>query len=187
MLWGPRYRERQDSEDGDVMRRVVIGAIFMLTSLQILGTADLAVATGISNANIYDLSTGPTFQTYGDRIHRYVGYTFTLVNGSPRDVDVRHIGQNGPGLQLLVPEGSGTASKLVQPVGPGKIRIVRAHGSIRLTVWFHVSNCTTVPKGSWPLTMDVGWSTKKLQRLRLQVTSAGSLQWQRFLADSVCP
>jgi hypothetical protein len=172
--------------EGGAMKRVATGAILILASLQIFGTADLAMATGNLSANIYGLTTGPTFQSYGDRIHRYVSYTFTLVNGSSRDVDVRHIGQNGPGLQLLVAVRSGTGSKLVPLTGLGKIQIVPAHRSIRLTVWFHVSNCTAVPKSFWPLTMDAGWSTKKLQRVSLQMSSASSLQWQKSLSDSVC-
>ena len=169
------------------MRRVVVGVILILTSLQILVTGVPAMASGFPNANTYGLTTGPTFQTYADPVHKYVSYTFTLVNGSSRDADIRQIGQNGPGMQLLVSVGSGMASKLVPPTGPGRIQTVLAHKSLRLTVWFRISNCATVPKGSWPLKMDVGWSTQKLLRVSLTMTSAGSLQWQKFLADSVCP
>ena len=84
------------------MRRVVVGVILILTSLQILVTGVPAMASGFPNANTYGLTTGPTFQTYADPVHKYVSYTFTLVNGSSRDADIRQIGQNGPDMQLLV-------------------------------------------------------------------------------------
>ena len=169
------------------MRRLTTGAAVSLVAVLTLGTGDLVMATGFPSASRYALSAGPTFQAYGDRIHRYVSYTFTLVNGSSRKILIRKIGQNGPGLQLLVPSGSGKTQKLVPPSGVGTTQTVSPHKSIRLTVWFHVSDCAKVPKGSWPLTMDVAWSTSKWQRVNLQIASAGSMRWQKFIADSVCP
>lgn len=164
-------------------RFLLIGA---LAGVLTLSTGDLAMATGIRSADDYFLSTGPTYQAYGDRIHQYVSETFTLTNGNSRDVLVRRIGQNGPGLQLLVSSGSGKTQKLIPPSGPGKTRIVPPHKSIRLTVWYHVSDCAKVPKGSWPLTMDVAWSSGKWQRVGLQMPSTPSVQWQMALTGWVC-
>lgn len=169
------------------MRRLTAGAIVSLVAVLALGTGDLAMATGFPSASKYDLSTGPTFRSYGDRIHKYISYTFTLVNGSSREVLIRKIGQNGPGLQLLVPSGSGKTQKFIPPSGLGTTHTVPPHKSIRLTVWFHVTDCAKVLKGSWPLTMDAAWSASKRQRVNLQISSAGSMQWQNFIADSVCP
>jgi hypothetical protein len=146
-----------------------------LIALLTLGASGPAMATGSRSANSYDLSTGPTFQSGGDRIHRNVTYTFTIVNGSSRDVLIRRVGQSGPGLKLLIPSGWEDT------------RTIRPHKSISETVKFHVSNCAKVPKGTWPLTMDASWNTGTWQRVSLQLTTAGPLQWQKFIADSVCP
>jgi hypothetical protein len=164
-------------------RLLRIGA---LAAVLTLGVSDLAMAAGIRSASDYFLSTGPTYQMYGDRIHRYVSYTFSLVNGSSRAVLIRKVGQNGPGLQLLVPSGSGMTQKLIPPSGLGKTHTVLPHKSIRLTVWFYVSECAKVPKGSWPLAMDAAWRTSTWQRVGLQMQSAGSVQWQRSLTGFVC-
>jgi hypothetical protein len=164
-------------------RLIRIGSLAVLI---ILG-ASPAMATGIRSADTYFLSTGPTFQMFGDRLHKDVSYTFTLVNGNSRKVFVREIGQNGPGLELLVPRRSGTTQRLLPPSEPGVTHALQAHKSIRLTVWFHVSNCATVPRGSWPLTIDVAWSSGKWQRVGLRMTSGLSVQWQKSLADLVCP
>jgi len=152
-----------------------------------VGVSSFAMAAGIRSARAYFLSAGPTFQMYGDRIHKDVSYTFTLVNGNSRRVLVRKIGQNGPGLELLVPRGTGTMQKLVSPSGPGTTHTIQAHKSIRVTVWFHVSDCATIPRGSWPLMMDAAWSPGNWERVGLQMTGGLSVQWQKSLANLVCP
>lgn len=164
-------------------RRFQVGALAVALTLS-AGSA--AMAAGVRRASAYFLSTGPTVHLYGDRIHRDVRYDFTLVNGNARSVLVRTIGQNGPGLELLVPRGSATG-RLVPPAGPGPTYAVRAHASIRLTVLFHVSDCAAVPKGSWPLTMDVAWSPGKWQRVALPLAPRGSVPWPRSLVAFVCP
>ena len=164
-------------------RLIRIGSLAVMI---ILG-ASPAMATGIRSADTYFLSTGPRYQMFGDRLHKDVSYTFTLVNGNSRKVFVREIGQNGPGLELLVPRGSGTNQRLLRPSEPGVTHQIQAHKSIRLTVWFHVSKCATVPRGSWPITIDVASSLGKWQRVGLRMTSRPSVQWQKSLADLVCP
>lgn len=160
--------------------------VVSLVTALILGAGNTAMASGIRSANDYSLSTGPTYQKSGDRIHRYVSETFTLVNGNAREILIRKVGQDGPGLQLLVSSGSGKAQKLTAPTGPGRTKIVPPHRSTRLTVWFRVSDCVKVPRGSWPLTMDVARNSGKWQRISLQMPS-GSVPWPRSMTDSVCP
>ena len=165
-------------------RHIRIGALAVMLAL---GAGSSVAAAGIRSASTYFLSSGSTIQMSGDRIHKDVSYVFTLVNGNARKVFVRGIGRSGPGLELLVPRGSGTTMRLDPPSGPGTTHTVPAHKSIRLTVWFHVSDCSTVPRGSWPLTMDVAWSPGKWNRVGLQMTSGLSVQWQKSLANLVCP
>jgi len=169
------------------MRKLTIGVVTSLLAVLILGTGDLAMAAGTRSADSRFLSTGPDFQTYSDSGHKYVSETFTLVNGNSREILVRKIGQNGPGLQLLVPSGSRTTQKLIPPSGSGATHAVLRHKSIRLTVWYHVSDCAKVPRGSWPLTMDVAWTAGKWQRVRLQMPSNSSVPWPRSLTNLVCP
>lgn len=149
-----------------------------LAAVLTLSTGDLAMAAGIRSADDYFLSTSPTYHAYGDSVHKYVSETFTLTNGNSREVLVHRIGQNGPGLQLLVSSGSGKTQKLIPPSGSGKTRIVPPHNSIRLTIWYHVSDCAKVSKGPWPLTMDVAWSSGKWQRVGLQMLGTPSVQFR---------
>ena len=169
------------------MSRLYLGVIFALVAVLTFGSVAPVMAAGYQSASKYALSTGPTFQTYGDSIHKYVSYTFTLVNGSSRQVLIRKIGQNGPGLQLLIASRSGGRQTLSPKSRTRTTKKVLPHKSIRLTVWFHVSDCAKVPNGDWPLAMDVSWNARTWQRVNLQMTSAGSMQWQKFIADSVCP
>jgi hypothetical protein len=169
-----------------MLQRRLIG-IGTLVIVFAVSTGSPVMAAGNRSASVFLLSTGSTYQMSGDRIHKYVSYTFTLLNGSSRQVLVNKIGQNGPGLQLLVPSGSGMTQKLVPSSGPGKTQTIPPHKSIRLTVWFRVSDCATVPKGSWPLTMEAAWSSGKWQRVSLGLTSGLSVQWQKSLANLVCP
>lgn len=169
------------------MRRPIGGAVVSLVVLLALGTGNPAMAARIRSASDYSLSTGPTYQMSGDRVHKYVSETFTLTNGNSREVLIRMIGQNGPGVQLRVPSGSGRTQKLIPSTGSGKMQIVPPHKSIRLRVWYHVSDCAKVPKGSWPLTMDVAWSSGRWQRISLQMPSGASVPWPRSMTDLVCP
>lgn len=166
--------------------RICIAGIGGLVCALALSTVNLVTAAETRSANDYFLSTGPGYELYGDSSHKYVSETFTLVNGNNRSILIRKIGQNGPGLQLLVPSGSGKSQKLVSPSGMGKTRTVSAHKSIRLTVWYHVSQCSKVPKGVWPLTMDVAWHASKWQRVSLQMPSDPAAPWPRYLTDLVC-
>lgn len=166
-------------------RRIIrVGA---LAAALTLSNTNWAMATGIQSANRFLLSTGSKIQETGDPIHKFVSYTFTIVNGNSRDVFIRDVGQNGPGLQLLVPSGSGMNLKLIKPFGLGKTLTVLPHKSIGLTVWFQITNCAKVPVGNWPLPIDVSWGSGKWQRVGLQMPSPPSAQWQKFMADSVCP
>jgi len=168
------------------MSKPTTGVVVVLVAVLTLGVGNVAMASGIRDADAYFLSTGPTYQMSGDRIHKYVSETFTLVNGNAREILVRKVGQNGLGLQLLVSAGSGKAQKLTAPSGPGRTKVVPPHKSIRLTVWYHVSDCAKIPKVSWPLTMDVAWSSGRWQRVSLQMPS-GSVPWPRSMTDFVCP
>ena len=165
---------------GRLFRTGVLAAVLTLSA------SNLVSAAGIRSASHYFLSTGPTIQGFGDRTHKNVSETFTLVNGNSRIVLVREIGQNGPGLKLLVSSGSGTTQKLIARSGPGTTQRIPPHKSIRLTVWYHVSNCAKVPKGSWPLTMDVAWNSGKWRRVSLQMPSGASVPWPRSITDWVC-
>ena len=128
------------------MRRPIGGAVVSLVVLLALGTGNPAMAARTRSSSDYSLSTGPTYQMSGDRVHKYVSETFTLTNGNSREVLIRMIGQNGPGLQLRVPSGSGTTQKLIPSTGMERMQIVPVHKSIRLRVWYHVSDCAKVPK-----------------------------------------
>ncbi len=169
------------------MRRLSARAIVPLVAVVTVGSVNLAMAAGVRSASDYSLSTGPTYQLSGDRIHQYVSETFTLVNANLRRVLVRTIGQNGPGLQLRVLTGSGTTQKLIPRRGPGTMYAVPPHESIRLRVWYHVTDCAAVPKGRWPLTMDVAWRSGKWQRVTLQMPRGLVAPWPRSMTDFVCP
>lgn len=140
----------------------------------ILGTVNVSMAMSGRSASNFNLSAGNTFQSSADRIHQNVSYSFTLVNGSSRKVFVRKFGSNGPGLKLLV------------PAGWTLLRTIEPHKSIGVTVRFHVSDCSKVPRAPWPLPFEVSVKTGKWQVANLPLMSADSIQWQRFLADSVC-
>jgi hypothetical protein len=161
------------------MGKPTIGVAVSLVAVLTLGIGNLAMASGIRSANDYFLSTGPTFEVRGDRIHKNVSETFTIVNGNSRTVLVRQIGQNGPGLQLLIPH------KLIPLSGAGPTHKVPPHGSIQLIIWYHVSDCAGVPKGSRSLTMEVAWTSGKWQRVSLQMPS-GPVPWPRSMTDLVC-
>lgn len=174
------------SFEEDLMRRLSSAVIVSLVVILTIGASNLAAASGTRSASNYSLSPGPNFQTYADVGHKYVSESFSLVNGNSRKLLVRGIGQSGPGLQLLIPTGSGVAEKLIPPSGPGMTKTVPPHKSIRLTVWLHVIDCAKVPKGSWPLTMDVAWTSGKWQRVSLQMPSGRLAPWPRSLTDLVC-
>ena len=158
----------------------------LLVVIFTLGTVNVAIASGAQNANNYSLSTGSTFQMTGDRVHKNVSYTFTLINGNSSDVLVRDIGHSVPGLELLVPTGSGMKQKLIPPTGPGKAKIVLPHGAIRLTVWYHISDCAKVPKSSWPLTLSAAGESGNWQRVSISIPS-GTVPWPMSLTAFICP
>jgi hypothetical protein len=137
-------------------------------------SASLAAASNIRSAADYGLSTGPTFQSTGDKSDKDVRYTFTLVNGSSREIRVRIIKQSGQGLSLILP----TRSILT--------RTIHSHQSISMTINLHVRNCSEVQNSTWPLTIDYSTNSINWQVVELAMTSAGDLQWQKFLANSVC-
>jgi hypothetical protein len=151
-----------------------LGVVVLVVGL-ILGTVDLSTASSGQNASRFNLSPGRTFQTTADRIHQNVSYTFTLVNGSSREVFVRKFGANGPGLKLLVPHDW------------TNLRTIGPHKSIGVTVRYHIGDCNEVPRTPWPLPLEVSLKTGKWQLASLHLLSAGSIQWQKFLADAVCP
>jgi len=157
----------------------------LLVAALTLGTVNAAIASGTQNENNYSLSMGSTFQMTGDRVHKNVSYTFTLINGNSSIVHVRDIGNSVPGLDLLVPTGSGMKQKLIPLTGPGKTQIVPPHGAIRLTVWYHISDCAKVPKRSWPLTLSAAWESEKWQSVSIPVSS-GSVPWPRSVTEFIC-
>lgn len=133
-----------------------------------------AIAMGAQSADAYNLSAGPTFHSSADRINRDVTYTFTLLNGSSRAVFIRRVGRSAPGLVLR------------KPSSWYRVRMVPPHRSISETVTFYVSDCSEVPKGSWPIHMDAALNRTHWQRINLELTMAGTAQWQTSMADSVC-
>jgi hypothetical protein len=181
-----RYGGR-DCLGGDLVRRPTVSVSVVLVVGVTLGAANLATAAGIPSARRYSLSTGPTYQLSGDRIHRDVSETFTLVNGSSHRVLVRRIGLNGSGLQLLAAEGSGTTRTLIPSTGSGPTRSIPPHASLRLRVWYHVTDCATVPKGRWPLTLEVARDRGRWQRVRVSMPSGPPVPWPRSMTDLVCP
>lgn len=112
-----------------------------------------------------------------DTVHRNVNYTFTIGTGSSREVLVREFGRCGPGLQLLIASGWRTT------------RIIAPHKSIGVTLRYHVSKCAKVPNGDWPLKLEVSWNGKAWHTITVQMNNSGpgSLEWQKSIADSVCP
>ncbi len=138
------------------------------------------------SASSYSLSTGPTFEVYGDKLHRNVSETFSIVNGSSRQVFIEKIGKNGPGLQLLVASGSGKIKKLEVPSGTRRIYRLPAHKSLRITVWYHVTDCAKVPTGSWPLSLDVAWNSENWRRVNLQMPGTPSVPWPKSMTRWVC-
>lgn len=159
--------------------------LLLLVAVLTLGAVGAAVASGTLNANNYLLSMGPTFQMTGDRVHENVSYTFTLINGNSSNVLVRGVGRSVPGLELLVPTGSGMKQKLIPLTGPGKTQIVPPHGAIRLTVWYHISDCAKVPKRSWPLTLSAAWGSERWQSVSISVPS-GAVPWPRSVTEFIC-
>ena len=177
-------RERENMSRPSNSRRRLAKVAALVTAL-VLSTVNMADAAGTPSASKYSLSTGPTYQSTGDKVHRFVSFTFTIVNGNSREIRIRQIGRNGPGLQLLVPAGSGMNQKFIPPTGPGVTRVIPAHKSIRLTVWYRVSDCAKVPHGSWPLAMNVAWSSGQWQQVALQMPSA-YVPWPRSITGFVC-
>jgi hypothetical protein len=147
----------------------------------------LSMAAGLPSAERYSLVPGPDTQMYSDTIHKYVSYSFTIVNEGARNVFIRHIGQSGPGLELLVPTGTGMNQRLIRPTGVGKTLTVRAHKSTGVTLWFQVNNCAKVPTGNWPIPLDASWGSANWQRVNLRLSFGDPVQWQKSIADSVCP
>ena len=164
-------------------RRFVMSIV--LTAVLTLEIVSVAAAQGAQSINNFSLTTGATYQMTGDRLHKYVSYTFTLLNGDSREVLVREISRNVPGLQSLVPTGSKMDQKLIPSKGPGIAQLVPPHKALRLTVWFYVSDCANIPKVSWPLTLYAAWRGGKWQRVRIQISS-GSVPWPRSLTSFVC-
>jgi hypothetical protein len=126
------------------------------------------------SASDYGLSTGPIFQSTGDKLDMDVSYTFTLVNGSSQNVRVRVINENGRGLAVIVPPHS------------NETRDILSHRSIKETIDLHVSSCGAVRNAPWPLPIEVSSSSNGWRVVSVDMTSAGPLQWQKFLANSVC-
>ena len=168
-------------------RRPTVSVTVLVVVGVALGAVNLAMAAGIPRASRYFLSTGPTYQLSGDRVHKYVSETFTLVNGGSRQVLVRRIGQNGSGLQLLVTEGSGKTQTLIPSTGSGPTRSIPPHASLWLRVWCHVTDCATVPRGRWPLILEVARRRGEWQRVSVSMPSGPSVPWPRSMTDLVCP
>ncbi len=143
-------------------------------------------AAGGQSASSFSLSTGPTFGVSGDKLHKNVSETFSIVNGNSRQVFLEKIGKNGPGLELLVASGSGKTRKLEVPSGTRRIYRIPAHKSLRITVWYHVTDCATVPTSSWPLSLDVAWNSANWRRVNLQMPGTPSVPWPRSMTRWVC-
>lgn len=166
-----------------------LGLLFRI-SLCATGMALLACtpvfAAGSHSASSYALSTGPTFGVFGDKLHKNVSETFSIVNGNSRQVFIEKIGKNGPGLQLLVASGFGKTRKLEVPSGARRIYRIPAHKSLRITVWYHVTDCAKVPTGSWPLSLDVAWNSENWRRVNLQISATPSVPWPKSMTRWVC-
>jgi hypothetical protein len=153
-----------------------LAATFALVGLLVLVVSTSASAISTRSEGFYFLSTGDSFQINSDSAHRNAGYTFTLETGSSREVLVRDIGRSGPGLQLQ------------KPTTLRQTRVIPPHESISITLHYHVSSCAKVPKGDWPLELEVAWKSGKWYRVKVQMLNAGlSLQWQKSIANGVCP
>jgi hypothetical protein len=152
-----------------------------------LSIANVAMATGLPSAGNYFLFVGPDYGFNFDSVHKYVNFTFTIINWNSRDVFIRGIGQNGPGLLHLVSSGSGMHSKLVIPSGLGKTLKVLPNKSIGVSLWYQITDCAKVPDGDGPLALDVSLRSGKWQRVGLEMPGYPPTQWQKSMANSVCP
>ena len=174
----------KSSFEGVPMRRML--TLALVSYVAIFGSGTSAAAAKIRNASDYFLSTGPTSQSTVDVQHRNVSETFSLVNGNSRNVYVRRIGADGPGLVLRKSTGAALTGGLTLPTGPGMTWTVPPHQSIQLAVSFHVSDCSKVPKGAIPLTLDVAWRLGNWHRVSLQMPSEPLSPWPRSLTSLVC-
>jgi hypothetical protein len=156
------------------MKRTVI-ALLPLILLTPFPSAP-AFAANAPNAETYFLSTGTKWDVNADTVNRDVGYTFSIETGLSRAVLVREIGRSGPGLQLQnLPTWRTT-------------RTIPPHKSISVTLRYHVSDCATVPNGDWPLRLEASFKGGAWHVITMQINSGpGTPEWQKSIADSVCP
>lgn len=150
---------------------ISLGIIILV--LNSIGNAP-AIALGLRSASQYDIYSGNSFQTYSDKVNRFVSYTFTLANGSSDDFLVKDIGRSGPGIRL------------VKTKNWSRSRDIKAHSSIDVSISFHVDDCVLVPKNFWPVTLDIYSASTKWHRVTLGLLTAGSRQWQSYLVEAVC-
>jgi hypothetical protein len=119
---------------------------------------------------------GSGFEVDAQIADRSAAYTFEIMNSSDRAIEVRY-----PGLHL--PSG-------FRPMGPTPAPAVtlRPRQTTRLTIAVRVTDCSAVPKGDWPLVLQVRptgtgpWTDDPI--LRPGVPPTG--EWQLEIADSVC-
>lgn len=158
------------------MKRPSAIALATLVAVAAIGVSVPAAAGQTRNASEYFLSAGPSSSTFFDPHHRDFTETFTLVNGNSRKAYVRRVGSDGPGLQLLS-----------SPTQQSNIETILPHKSVRLVVSFHVSDCSLVPKSSWPLTMDFSWRiTGVWHRVSLRMQGDPSSSWPWSETSHLC-
>jgi hypothetical protein len=155
------------------MIKYLVGALALLAMLTSLAAGPASASPHSQTAGDYFLSTGPSFQESGGVTHHNVTLTFSLETGASREVFIRDVGRSGPGLQLVKPSWWRT------------MQVIPPHETIVETIQYHISDCAKVPKGNWPLQLQVWGGAGKWHVITVQM-AAFTDQWQQSLADFVC-
>ena len=147
-----------------------------LCVLLLLGPLGATAADGAAvNSSHFGLDESLRWGGSGDTLRHDATYTFRLLNYSKNTVRVRYIGRSGNGLELLKPPG------WVQG------RTIPPHGSIPVTLSYHVTDCAGVVRGSWPLVFQASRIPGVWRWLSLSLTPlGGASQWQESVAREAC-
>ncbi len=158
------------------MRLPVKSLVRTLGVLLLLGPLGATAADGAAvDASHFGLDESLRWGGSGDTVRHDATYTFRLLNYSKNPVRVRYIGRSGKGLELL------------KPPGWAEGRTIRPHGSVPVTLSYHVTDCAGVVRGSWPLVFQASRISGVWRWLSLSLTPlSGASQWQESVAREAC-
>lgn len=143
----------------------------MAVVVAVLGLAPWSDATALG-ARSFGPMTALQWSTNADTRDHDANFSFSLVDESGRPAYVREIGSSGPGFDL------------VRPARWGRVEKVPGHGSLAVTVSFHVTHCAPLPVGSNVLMLDASWTRSHWRAVRLDMNAPG--EWQRAHATLAC-